>query len=290
MLKISKLSFLHTHYIPVEFSELDCLEALLVPEFYPELMYDYYGEIVYFSSFIESIEWIAQHLHNNANIRFAIENNHLIKSAAELYELKDLGVVSIQLFHHMSNAFFDIKNGLSKEGKRLLYAIRELDMYLDLSHLNDEQTKEVLKQYNGKTMVSHCACSDILRNKKNSNNLSLHTLNEICCNEDGLIGIPFVNSIVSEENESLDTIIIDDICRQIAYLVERIGEDHIALGPDFFSTRHYSNVYQTNIVIPDILKSVCGIQLLADNLINRGISENAIEKVFFLNVKKKIMS
>ena len=160
-------------------------------------------------------------------------------------------------------------------------------MYLDLSHLNDVQANNILDNYSGKVMVSHCSCLDLLEQKEcRSNALHLETLEKIV-KRDGLIGICFVNNIIARKSDMNNKRSVWlDIVHQLTILIENLGSYHLALGPDFFDMDYFSKIYHQPLFIPDELYSEEGYNQLAKELIASGIGEHDLENLLYLNVNR----
>lgn len=283
------LSFLHTHYIPSGLSTVDTnLKAIVALEFYPDLNYSYYNEVKYFTDIIECLRW-HNDIYSDKNVRFTIENISVLDDLTIIKEAKKMGLIMYQIFHNRANSFFDLNSGLTPKGMQLIDILTTNGIYLDLSHLNDAQISKILEVYQGKTLVSHCACKDIIETKhQRANAISSTTIKELA-KRNCVFGIPFVNDIVcniSHDTNENDSIILNDVASQIIYFCKEIGSDKVSLSPDFMDLKYYSRVFGQSLKIPDSLYNCEGFNMLQNKLLAAGLSQNDIEKVFFSNVDR----
>lgn len=286
-LQMNSIGFLHSHYIPNEVKkDFDDIYAIIVPEFYPDLIYHYYGELEYFNNLNDGITWINKRTQKKEHYLYSIENVHILKNIEDLEKLKNQNVFSVQIFHSKDNEYYNHNYGLTKRGKELLAKIYELDMYLDLSHLNDYQVFDILKIYKGKVLVSHCSCSDSRQdNNLRSNELNINTIERII-KRNGQIGVCFVNNIIANKiHETKEHRVFEDICKQIIYLYKRFGSDNIALGPDFFYMNYYSKVYKEELFIPCELYRKKGYEKMG-NVLLQELKNVDVKKIMYENVKK----
>ncbi len=234
----------HTHYLPAGLlaDQRLHLGAVLVPEFYPDLVNSYYGEIEYFTSVFEFTDYFYKRIQERGPFRFSLENIRMLPSISQLPELKKLGVISLQIYHHSDNIFFSISSGLTEKGYQLLRIMQEEDMILDLSHLNDYWISKILTIYPGKIIVSHCSLSCMLDYpEQRSNCISLDTVAALVKRQ-ALVGISFVNDIVSRNTYEQDSEqIYQDIVGLIVFLNRNFGPNQLCLGPDYFDFAYYSH-------------------------------------------------
>ena len=286
---MSKLSFLHTHYLPYRLLEKVEVEASVVAlEVYPDLLQKYYGEYDVFTSLENCISWHKEK-YEKKSVKFSIENIAMLRNLDSLKKSKDLGLITVQLFHSQSNLYFNIKNGLTDLGYQLLHELIENDIVLDLSHLNDDEICYLLHEYDGKIVVSHCVCSDIIETiHPRTNAISRDTIYKLA-DRGCLFGIPFVNDLVSKiSHDTLenDPGIICDIVSQIVFFTKCAGAENVALGPDFMDMVYFSKVFKQDIRIPDSLFEASGYQMIRRSLREKNISDEEISLIMSGNVNR----
>lgn len=282
---MNKLFFLHTHYIPENLISSDIV-SVLVPEFYPDLVNIYYKDICYFRELNSYFEYMEKKKPYNCKMYYSIENTNILSSIMDIYQYLEKGLIMIQLYNGRSNKYYTVEKGLTNDGYKLLKVIEEQNLLLDLSHLNDNQIQDILNHYTGRMVVSHCSCRDIMIDSQNrSNSLSMKMIKELG-NYGTVFGIAFLNDIVTSElhsNKENDDTIIEDLVEQICCFVDLVGSSKVALGPDFICTDYFSKVFNSKLHIPSNLYNIEGYEILKTKLMEKGLSSNSVEKIFYSN-------
>jgi len=286
--------FLHNHYIPAEVKNgIHNVESVIVPEFYPELNNVYLGNPCHFNSVESYIEYVVQHGYYSPDTLYAIENNRIInpkRIRETLFKYKEIGVKIIQLYCGADNEFFSNKYGLTCEGKKLLTEISDAGLILDLSHLSDVSALSMAGMFQGKMIVSHCACSDLYSSlKPRSNSLTRGSINNLFKRIE-LFGVSFLNDIIAASEAEINSAqILKDIVAQILFFIDMVGIDKIALSPDYIDTNYFSKRFNTELVFPDTLMTQNGLILLNDKM-SEFFSQNDVIKIFSGNVERLLLS
>lgn len=149
-------------------------------------------------------------------------------------------------------------------GKSYVRRAQELGMVVDVSHISDEGFWDIMDITTAPVIASHSNSRSICGHTRN---LTDDMFIEICrCN--GVAGINFYKDFVGGKGD------IDAVCDHILHFLELDPEGkHIALGGDLDGCS-------------DLCNGIEGIQnypLVADRLLNRGISENMIRDIFWNN-------
>ena len=282
---MSKVFFLHTHYVPPNIQNDSIFAgAVIVPEFYPNLNYTYYDDVVAFRGLEQYFDYIEK-TEKKANY-YAIENINMILPSTDIALLKKNNVKILQLYHHNGSRYFTIENGLTDEGYKLLKLMAKNDMILDLSHLPEKYIDDTLNSFDGKIIVSHCACSELYKyDKSRSNSLSKSAI-ELLQKRDTLFGIAFINDIISNtpctKNENDETL-LEDLFKQVLFFVDIVGDNNVALGPDFIDLQYFSNVFGIELKISRYLYSSIGYEMLKERLVLKGYENESIERIFSRN-------
>ncbi len=167
-----------------------------------------------------------------------------------------------------SGAFSE--GGLTEFGKEFIMEAEGLGIVLDVSHLNRKSFFEFTEIARKPFVASH-SNADIVNNvfgKKR--NLSDEQI-QIIKNNHGLIGLNFCRDFIDDESASG----IDALYRQIEYMLSLGCEDVIAFGSDFDGC--------------DIHKDLSGVEkflMLYDALMQKGLKEKLLNKLFFENAEK----
>ncbi len=88
----------------------------------------------------------------------------------------------------------------------------------------------------------------------------------------GLVGINFGVLFLRHDGIKNPNTGLDSLVRHVAYIADRIGIDHVALGSDFDGT-----------TVPADIKDVAGLQRLVDELRVSGFDEAAMSKITHQN-------
>ena len=249
-------------------------------EYYHGAVLNYYfkGNESY-SSFLFVLERIKQFYNNNCDALIkrhfilGIEGLGPLKYLKDIKTLHDAGIRIVTLTWNDMNkiatgTYQNKLRGLTTFGKKVLKKLKEYNIVLDLSHLNEKSFYDVINSYDGAMIVSH---SNIKCLKRDERNLSKNQLKQ-------LLKRRILVGVNSYSNFSGKT--IDDFINIIVCLKKYIGIDLICLGLDF--DYYLANTIKIGAVkglqtpkdIPNILKL----------LKQKGFKEKEIKKIFYENI------
>jgi membrane dipeptidase len=123
----------------------------------------------------------------------------------------------------------DTGPGLTDAGHALIRRCAELGILVDLSHLNEAGFWDVARAEVGPLVASH---SGVHALAPASRNLTDGQLDAIAAS-DGLVGIVFAVEFLREDFADEPDTPVEIIARHAAYVAERIGARHVALGSDY---------------------------------------------------------
>ena len=158
----------------------------------------------------------------------AIEGAHALDDdIANLDRLVDAGYRIVGLAHFFDNAFAGSAHGLSKggltaAGRRVVRALEERSIAIDLAHASAATIDEVTALARRPVLVSH---SGVRATADNGRNLTDDQLRAVAATG-GLVGIGFWPTAVGGTDAAA-------IARAIRHAVSVIGTDHVGLGSDF---------------------------------------------------------
>lgn len=158
----------------------------------------------------------------------AIEGAHALDDSIEnLDRLVDAGYRTVGLAHFFDNVFAGSAHGLQKggltpAGRRLVAALEERSIAIDLAHASAATIEEVASIARRPVLVSH---TGVRATCDNGRNLSDEQLRAVAATG-GLIGIGFWPTAVGGDDAKA-------IARAIAHAVSVVGPDHVGLGSDF---------------------------------------------------------
>ena len=189
------------------------------------------------------------------------------------------GLRSVGLVWSRANAFAegvpfrfpstpDTGPGLTSAGRELVRTCNELGIVVDLSHLNEAGFWDVASVSSAPLVATH---SNVYALCPSSRNLTDEQLEAIGASG-GVVGINFAVAFLRQDGGQDPATPLEAIVRHLAYVAERIGIDHVALGSDF-----------DGAVVPDELGGISGLPRLVAALGPAGFDDEAIEKITHRN-------
>ncbi len=189
-----------------------------------------------------------------------------------IYHLVDRGVRLITLTWNDNNeiaAGAFAHGGITDFGKRFISIAKETGIILDVSHLNRQSFREFAEIYPLPFIASH-SNADIVDNyyahKRNLEDWQI----EIIRDRGGLIGLNFCSDFIDNPEHPG----AESLADQIRYLSAMGCDDVIALGSDFDGCTMHGD-----------FSGVEMMHLLYNKLLENGIENSLLEKVFYLNAK-----
>ncbi|OEC96629.1 dipeptidase [Rhizobium sp. YK2] len=123
----------------------------------------------------------------------------------------------------------DTGPGLTDLGKNLVIKCNELGIMIDVSHLNERGFWDVAALSTAPLVATHTCAHTICPSTRNLTDRQLDAIRDT----GGVVGLNLaVNDIRADANLDEDTP-LDEVVRQVDYLVNRVGSDGVALGSDF---------------------------------------------------------
>jgi membrane dipeptidase len=165
----------------------------------------------------------------------------------------------------------DTGPGLTAAGHALVRNCAELGILVDLSHLNEKGFWDVARAEPGPLVASHSAAYAVAPTTRNLTDAQLDAVGST----DGLVGIIFGCQFIRPDLEDDADTPLAVIAQHAAYVAERIGVAHVALGSDFDGTR-----------IPAALGDVAGVPRLIEALRDAGFSEAELQAIAWDNWRR----
>jgi len=158
----------------------------------------------------------------------AIEGAHALEGKPEnLGALFDAGYRMIGLTHFFDNEYAgsahgERKGGLSALGRHTLKEMESLGMIADIAHLSPQATEELLELVSTPVVFSH---GGVKGTCDNTRNLSDSLLQRVA-DGGGVVGIGYWDWATCGTDPA-------DIARSLRYVIDTVGDDHVALGSDY---------------------------------------------------------
>ncbi len=162
----------------------------------------------------------------------------------------------------------DIGPGLTDAGKELVKACNRLGIMLDVSHLNERGFWDVAAISGAPIVATHSCAHQICRSTRNLTDRQLDAIRE----SRGVVGFNFSVSDVRPDARRDPDVPIETVVGHLGYLVERMGEDHVALGSDF-----------DGALMPLPIKDASHLPNLIRSLRAHGFDDATLRKIAFDN-------
>lgn len=176
---------------------------------------------------------------------------------------------------------------LPKDGYRLLERMTEHNLLVDLTHISERASFDVLDSYEGPIAATHCNARALVPMARQLTDEQIRAVAE----RDGVIGIVLLNFFLRADHahrgDSKELVTLDHVLNHIDHMCQLIGTaDHVAVGSDFdggFGAEE----------IPNEFDSVADLYKIADGLKLRGYTENHINNIMggnWLRLIKQILA
>lgn len=147
--------------------------------------------------------------------------------------LYDLGVRWMLIAYNRRTAAgsgcYDAEDGgLTEFGRRVLAEMRRVGMMICCSHTGERTALETFEAAGAPVILSHSNAKAVWQHTRNVSD----RLIKACANTGGVIGINGVGIFLGENDISTQAVI-----RQIDYVVQLVGPDHVGLGLDYVFDR-----------------------------------------------------
>ena len=256
-------------------------------------------------------------------ILIGVEGGHAIEDSLQILRaFYDRGARYMTLTHVNSNNWCDSSGdggrhgGLTDLGRDVVRAMNDLGMIVDISHVSDNAFEQVIETTRVPIVATHSSCRALCRHPRNMTDDMLRKL----AGNGGVCMInffsAFVNDAVAEvllraqkrvrpeksgggteevPSDAADwdeflawfkalgspMATLDDAVDHVVHAVEVAGVDHVGIGSDFDGVPS----------LPRDLQSAAAMPLVTARLLQRGMSEEEVEKILggnFLRVFEQV--
>lgn len=289
--EMPRFFFVHTHSCPSAIDRDLLLGLVVVVEQSPERLSRYYGQNIQpcnLRNFLEKWPDLRScwSLSSRTKTILALEglggSLDIVKNLGVYYTL---GLRIIQPYHWISVPYFE-NGSLTRFGRELLHRMRELDMILDVSHMPSRTLAESLDVFDGKILASHVVSRDALDSRMpRANSLSSDDIKRLV-GRPSLIGIPFVNDLISSDKCTLDgrrSVGLDDIVHQATKIMAIAGDENVAFGPDYFDFKGYEDMLGIPLCVPADLDTSDGLKALYERLVKSELTAKQVQALTHAN-------
>ena len=156
---------------------------------------------------------------------------------------------------------------LTPKGIEFVEAMQDLGIIVDCSHLNDAGTEQLGDILDVPFVASHSNAREVTPHTRNLPD----NLIKLIANKGGVIGLNFAQSFLGTSPVSR----IEDIVKHGLYLINKGGEDVVALGTDFDGIKPNTEI-----------KDASEMYRLYDAFKEAGLSMEQCEKLFWKNADR----
>lgn len=228
-----------------------------------------------------SLEMINWEMIPHYKVMLGLEGLRNLEEAEDIRKLYDLGFRHAMLTWNEENKYAtgvagEKEKGVKDEGYKLLKIMEELDMIIDVAHLNEKSFYDVLAYTNKNIVYSHGLVKEICDHRRNLTLEQMQALKKA----DGLFGLTLAKTFVSKVEEERD---LEHFLNHLDYAIEVMGIDKVCFGFDFmdYLSDDYTNA---NVLeVPDATK----VNLIIEGMRKRGYNEAEIKKVSWDNFYNK---
>jgi len=158
----------------------------------------------------------------------------------------------------------NIGSGLTELGIALVKRCNELNIMIDLSHLNEAGFWDVARHSTAPLVATHSNAHSITQHSRNLTDKQLRAI----ADSDGMVGLNFATAFLREDGKMLADVPLSQMLKHLDYLLEILGEDRVGLGSDY-----------DGAVMPDKLTDLSDLSNLRQAMKDHGYDEKIIEKI-----------
>jgi membrane dipeptidase len=236
-----------------------------------------------------------------AGIVYGFQNAVALEGDPRLVKVfHSLGVRIIQLTYMTANALGDgclepRNGGLTLFGKAIVRELNRHGIIVDISHVGERTSRDAIEHSEAPVAISHACARGLVDNPRNKTDEIIKAV----AARGGVMGITSLPNFVCDFESGANPT-LEDYLRQIDYMVELVGIDHVGIGMDyvdghdanFSSTRTWGGtmaqaerkavgraVWPMPYAVPDSAH----MPRVTEGLVNRGYRDDDIRKVLGLN-------
>lgn len=162
----------------------------------------------------------------------------------------------------------DTGPGLTDAGRRLVTECNRMGILIDLSHLNEAGFWEVAQLSDAPLVATHSNAHALCASSRNLTNRQLDAMAE----RGGIVGLNLAIGFLREDGRRIAETPLATVLRHFEHLIERLGEDGVALGSDF-----------DGALVPREIGDAAGLPALVDAMEKAGYGAPLIDKICWRN-------
>lgn len=175
----------------------------------------------------------------------------------------------------------DENRGLTPLGKEAVKRLEDLNMIVDVSHLNEKSFWDLMNVASKPVIASHSNAKSLCNVKRNLSDEQLKSI----AKTGGVVGLNGFSGFVSHNKENQN---LQGFVDHIDYMNDLIGIDHISLGFDYcdYLESNTLSSFSLDADNPNVrdLQSACHSNNVIKELRKRGYCEDNIDKITHRNI------
>lgn len=158
----------------------------------------------------------------------------------------------------------DLGDGLTPAGEKLVGACNEMKILIDLSHITEKGFWDVARLSKAPLVATHSNAHALCPSPRNLTDRQLDAIRD----SGGMVGLNFATCFLRPDGNMTADTDLGLMVRQLDYLIEKLGEDHVGFGSDF-----------DGATVPAEIGSAAGLPALVGALRQSGYSEPLLQKL-----------
>jgi membrane dipeptidase len=139
-----------------------------------------------------------------------------------------------------------------------------MKIVVDLSHITEKGFWDVARLSKAPLVATHSNAHALCPSPRNLTDRQLAAIRDT----QGMVGLNFATCFLRPDGNMKADTEVELMVRQLDYLLEKLGEDHVGFGSDF-----------DGAVVPEKIGSAAGLPVLIDALRQTGYSEQLLKKL-----------
>jgi membrane dipeptidase len=165
------------------------------------------------------------------------------------------------------------RGGLTKDGEHLLERLAEFGFIVDLTHLSEKASHQVMDRYEGPVVATHSNARALVPDERHFSDEQIRRLGQ---ERQGMIGVVLYNRFLKAghgKGDPKELVTLDHVVDHIDHICQVLGNaDHVGIGSDFDGGFGAAD-------IPAEMDSAADLPLLADRLQARGYTAVQIQAI-----------
>ena len=158
----------------------------------------------------------------------------------------------------------DLGDGLTAAGEKLVRACNEMKILIDLSHITEKGFWDVARLSKAPLVATHSNAHALCPSPRNLTDRQLAAIRD----SGGMVGLNFATCFLRPDGNMAADTEVELMVRQLDYLIDKLGEDHVGFGSDF-----------DGATVPAKIGSAAGLPVLMETLRQSGYSEALLNKL-----------